>query len=102
MHRALEQSKSDGDICISVCGRFVFRDLKLSLVCAMNHTVDCNGASYNLLAAHFSHLHDRIRKVCTFEEPERDCTGRLNAEDGQWMLQTSAYVELFSTPVLCR
>ncbi|XP_070211137.1 uncharacterized protein [Littorina saxatilis] len=77
------------------------RDLKLSLACATNHTVDCNGATYNLLFEQVDHVRARYRQACKVEEPEPTCTGRLSKKDAQKMLQLSAYGKVLPTPVLC-
>eukprot|EP00745_Piridium_sociabile_P004904 TRINITY_DN129449_c0_g1_i1.p1 TRINITY_DN129449_c0_g1~~TRINITY_DN129449_c0_g1_i1.p1 ORF type:complete len:104 (-),score=16.29 TRINITY_DN129449_c0_g1_i1:115-426(-) len=85
----------------SVC--VIFRDLKLSLACATNHTVVCRGATYNMLFEHVDYVRARYRQHCNVTiQPEPSCTGEIDGQDAQWMLQTAAHAELFSKPAICR
>lgn len=84
------------------CYVLFLRDVKFSLACITNHTVDCSGVQYLRLSEQTRSLYARYRDVCGVNDSSEQDHQRLSVQHGQWLIQAAAVNRLLPNSLFCR
>ncbi|XP_025093847.1 uncharacterized protein LOC112563758 isoform X2 [Pomacea canaliculata] len=84
--------RASGDVCM---------DVKFSLACITNHTVDCSGVQYLRLSEQTRSLYARYRDVCGVNDSSEQDHQRLSVQHGQWLIQAAAVNRLLPNSLFC-